>query len=303
MADQRIVDYLSQNAGKYPLDALKAALVKQGFPEAEVEEAARQAAGAPAPAEPPPAPPADAVSFSPKNMFANAAALAKGPEAFFERVDPEGGYGPAVATIALWGLLSGLLTFLLTFAHQTPFGPAVGAAEIVLLPVLAVILSWLAAAIFHVVCLILGGKGTFKASYQLVAAMSALFPVSTLIGLVPFGVVPIQLVGLYLSVVGAARLHQVGRTKAWVAFGALTALGLVGTVIGQLQMGGRASPFAPPAAVGGAPQGIPPEAAAALGRLGGLEGKMTPEARKAMQEAMANPAAVLQEITKYGDMK
>lgn len=64
MPDQRIIDYLTQNQGKYPVESLKQALVQNGFPQAEVEEAARMlAGGSPAPgAQPAPVISQDAMS-------------------------------------------------------------------------------------------------------------------------------------------------------------------------------------------------------------------------------------------------
>ena len=47
------------------------------------------------------------------------------------------------------------------------------------------------------------------------------------------------------------------------------------------------------------PQGIPADAAQALGALGG---QMTPDVQKMMTDAMQNPGAILQELTKYGNL-
>ncbi|TBR25394.1 YIP1 family protein [bacterium] len=304
MPDSRIIDYLRLNQGKYPLEALKAALVKQGFPEADVEEAARQASGAPG-VPPPPGPefgtdaPADRVVFGFGAALANAKAMLSGPDAFFARLDPGAPFKGPVLAIAFWGLVSGVLTFLLSFVRPSPFGVIAAALQIVLLPIMAVLLSWLGAGVFHVMCLLLGGTAPYAVSYQVIAAMAALFPVSTALSLAPYGVIPVQLVGLWLSVSAAQAAHGVGKTKAWVLFGLLTAFGVIGSILAQagLREYERGAGMGMNAA--GAPQGIPPEAAEAMAQLGG---QMTPEAQKMMTEAMQNPAAILQELTKFGNM-
>lgn len=304
MSDPRIVEYLRLNMGKYPVDALKAALVKQGFSEADVEAAAAHAAGDSAP---PPAPsidgqtPAEYVLFGPKRMVANASGLFKDPADFFSRLDPEAGYGPAISTIAAWGAVSGVLTLLISFVKPSPFGIVASAVQIVVLPIMAILMSFIAAGIFHVVCLVLGGKGSYKMSYQVIAAMSALFPISTVLGAIPFGTVPIQLYGLFLSVTAAAAAHSVVKARAWIAFGILTAIGVLGSIfahIGMKQMEQGGLGMRP--AIPGQPQAMPPEAAQMLSQLGG---QMTPEAQEAMKQAMENPGAILQELTRYGNLE
>lgn len=305
MPDSRIIDYLKQNQGKYPLEALKAALVKQGFAEADVEEAARQATGAP-PSQgvPPPPdsgfgtePPADSVVFGLRNAIPNGKAMVSDPHQFFSRLDPSAPFGGPVAAIAFWGAVSGILTFLVSFVRPSPFGMIAAALQVVLLPLFAVLLSWVGAGLFHVMCLILGGKAPYKVSYQVIASMSALFPISTALSLMPYGVIPVQLVGLWLSVSAAHAAHGVGKTKAWILFGLLTAFGVLGSILAQAGL----KEFERGGGLGGQtmPQGIPPEAAEAMGALGG---QMTPEAQKMMSDAMQNPGAILQELTKYGNL-
>jgi len=67
-ADQ-ILDYLRQHKDKFPLDSLKAQLIKQGVPEAEILEAIRrlksgaETQAAPPPTPPPPPPPPSGRSY------------------------------------------------------------------------------------------------------------------------------------------------------------------------------------------------------------------------------------------------
>ena len=306
MSDPRIVEYLRLNMGKYPVDALKAALVKQGFPAADVDDAAAQASGGAPP--PPPSldddgrgtPSGDAVVFGLGNAVANALALFKDPEGFFSRFDREASYGPAVVHIMFWGAVSGVLTLLLAFVKPAPFGTLAAGLQIVILPVMGALISWLGAGIFHVICLILGGKGPFKQSYQVIASMAAMFPISTLLGAVPFGTVPVQLYGLYLSVTAAGAVHGVAKARAWIVFGIFTGLGILGSIFAHIGMANFRQPglagFSVP---GGAPQALPPEAAQMLSQLGG---QMTPDAQKAMQDAIQNPMAIVQELTRYGNL-
>ncbi|MBI3297722.1 MAG: YIP1 family protein [Elusimicrobia bacterium] len=315
MSDPRIVEYLRLNMGKYPVDALKAALVKQGFAAGDVDAAAAQASGSAPP--PPPPPGADGldgsrgeyVSLGVKNAIANAKALFQDAQDFFSRLDPEAAYGPAVTTIMFWGCISGFLALVIAvgqaaIGRPSPFGLFASGLQIVILPIMGALLSWLGSGIFHVICLILGGRGAFKLSYQTIAAMSALFPVSTLLGAIPYGTIPVQLYGLYLTVAAASAAHGVKKGRAWAVFGILTGLGILGSLLAQLGMSklpnqAMLNQLNAPRTGIGQPQGLPADAAQMLSQLGG---QMTPEAQKAMQDAMENPGAIVQELTRYGNL-
>lgn len=306
MSDPRILEYLRLNIGQYPVDALKAALVKQGFPAADVDAAAAEASGGAPPPPPSPAgdgmgtPSGDTVVFGLKYAVPNAIALFKDPAGFFSRFDRDGSFAPAIIHIMFWGALSGVITLLLALVRPSPFGIMVAGLQIVILPIMGALISFIGAGIFHVICLILGGKGPFKKSYQVIASMSAMFPVSTLLGIVPFGTVPVQLYGLYLSVAAAGAVHGVAKTRAWIVFGIFTGLGILGSIFANIGLANfPRTAMSTPSAIGGMPQALPPEAAQMLSQLGG---QMTPEAQKAMQDAMQNPGAILQELTRYGNL-
>jgi hypothetical protein len=50
----------------------------------------------------------------------------------------------------------------------------------------------------------------------------------------PLANIAVQIYGLFLSVQSAAGMHKVGKMKAWIAFGILTALGIVGSISAQM---------------------------------------------------------------------
>ncbi|MFH1724598.1 MAG: Yip1 family protein [Elusimicrobiota bacterium] len=322
MPDPRIIDYIRQNAGKYPIESLKQALVKQGFSSQDVEEAAGIATGQ---APPPPAPAAPEapqsgmpagggtatpetvpqegyVVFSPQNLIANAKALFQEPEAFFSRIDPKGPMGPAVVNLLLWAVISGFILGLIGFLVPAGmFGKAAALAQIIVFPVMAVIFSFIGAAVYHVVCLILGGKAPFRGSYQVISGLSALFPVSSVIGVIPFGNIPVQLYGLYLSVQSAAGVHKIAKKKAWIVFGILTALGIIGSITFTMQ----ARKLQQMASSGQFPGMMGAPTASPAG--GGMPGLGDPAAadkmRRMMDQAMQDPGAVLQKLGRYSAME
>jgi len=245
MSDPRIVDYIRQNSGQYPIETLKAALIKQGYAADAVEAAAAEAVGqAPSPpapgqapqAAPPAAQAAETSSagytiYSPKTMFTNAKRVFTEPEAFFASLNPQGDIGPALINVVLWAFIAGALYAVVGVALGTNMvAKAAAGAQIILFPIMAMIFSFIGAGIYHVICMVLGGKAPFKGSYQVIAGIAALFPISAAVGMIPFGSVPVQVYGCYLSVASAAGLHKIGKKKAWIVFGILTGLGIIGSI-------------------------------------------------------------------------
>jgi len=329
MPDQRIVDYLRQNMGTYPIESLKAALTKNGFPPDAIEEAAAFVAGQdvpPAPAAAPIGPSGEAdpggfIDFKPGNLFANAVFMAKQPEQFFSRINPNGGLGPPLVAVILWALISAPLSAVAVYSKSQSVGVTIAAAVggLFALPLVAVVMSFIGAGIFHVLCKILGGTAPFNGSFGAFAAMAALMPLSSLLGAVPFaGAVIPQLLGLYLAVHAAAGLHKAGKTKAWVLFGLLTAFWLLlsisagiaakrlksslGSFQGQIQtqsgsgFGGRQTQTPPVN-----PQQAMQAASAMMQALG--DEQANNDFQQAMHQAQTNPMGVIQTMQRYQNMK
>ncbi|MDD5630315.1 MAG: YIP1 family protein, partial [Elusimicrobia bacterium] len=144
--DPRCVDYIRANKDKYPLEALKAALLKAGAPPADVEEAARQALGASAPVpeipltappmkrrspatfaeifpsqspaaapaqKPAPAQPAPARPAPPQGLIARARSVVLDPWGFFRSMPRTGGWKEPLVFLIVMSLLNSALRLVL----------------------------------------------------------------------------------------------------------------------------------------------------------------------------------------------
>lgn len=250
MPDPRIINYLRQHQGKYPLDALKQALIKTGFTTREVEEGIRLVGGtgaggpqtSPTPAEAQaaggnpmsdPAIPTDVeagapaddglIRYNPVFIYPNTLQMIRDAGDFFSRLDLKQGMGPAILHIALFSVISMALYTVLAFSGVQPL-PGTRTSLIigfVSAPVFSIILHFFGAAFYHVVCRILGGAASYSASFIALAAVWILFPINVLLGMVPFGWVPVFACSLYLSVQAAWGVHKIEKRKAWIAFGCL----------------------------------------------------------------------------------
>ncbi|MCX5795356.1 MAG: YIP1 family protein [Elusimicrobia bacterium] len=233
MVDPRCVDYIRANKDKYPLDALKAALLKAGASPADVEEAARLAttpqpeipatappmrrsspktfaeifpaaaaaaaaapAQSPAPARPAPAQPAPAQGLLPR-----ARSVLLDPTGFFRTMPRSGGWKEPLVFLLVMAAVNSLLRLVLGLAFGL-FGSGMSAATAALFAgllsafgaLIAVpIASVIAAGIAHVIWMLLGSKQGFETSFRCVAFMAALMPVQAVVQSLP-------VVGLWLAI-------------------------------------------------------------------------------------------------------
>jgi hypothetical protein len=314
MADQRVVDYLKQNSGSYPLDTLKQALKQQGFPDGEIEAALAEAGlGGPPPAPAPgeEAPAGARVDLRAGNLLANAKWMASDPVGYFEALDPDAPIGPSLATTLLWSLAAGAVFAVVGLATQSGVHKIAAVAQLVLFPFMSLIFSFVGAGIFHIICKLLGGSARYGGSYAVLASVAALFPVSAVLSLIPYAGILLQIYGLFLSVQGASGVHRVDKRKAWIAFGLLAALGVIGTVYTQRQarelkkvLEQMGPPGANPAGMGALPAGAPADVQNAMQQvLAGIDDpEVKAKAERAMLQAAQDPNAVLRDLARYQNM-
>ena len=318
MPDPKIIDYLRQNKDKYPLESLKQALIKNGFSPADVDEAILmlQSGATPPPPRPETVPAGPGVArpgeggrlrYSPGSLFSNAIALVKDPAGFFSQLDPEAGIGGGVLNVILWALISALISLVMTLAGSgggAPMAKIMAISGLIMVPIVAVVLSFIGAAIFHVLCKIMGGTARYAGSYNVLAGIIALAPVSAILHAVHpiFGPLPIQLYGLYLSVLAAWAVHAVPKKRAWIVFGLLTFIG-IGS---QIALSIAARRLQGMSAAGLFPAGSPEQALQqaqqqteqALQSLGGD----APALQATMQQSQQQAGQVLQDMSRFGAM-
>jgi hypothetical protein len=146
---------------------------------------------------------------------------------------------------AAWGLL---------------FGPLMGVAA-----------SFIGAGLLHGIARFLGGEAPFLDTYRIIAAVSAVAPVSALVGPVALGFVLVHGWILYLSAVAVVKVHRTRPGPTWAALGLLTAAALASAWSAQ-----RSGALPSPRAGGKIPM---PE-----------EGSLTPDSRRALEQEPEAPS-------------
>lgn len=259
MADPRAVEYVRANLGKYPVESLKAALVKGGLSPADAEEAARLAALPPEPPAAPPAPafvpadplpapasatpaeaaPAPAADPTADGYFATARAVVLEPTAFCRAMPRTGGWKDPMlflvvmtaASSALQLLTGSLLHGAMGHGAASALGMLGGGVVAVFSLVFVPLAVVVGAAMVHVLWKIMGSKQGFETSFRCVAYSGALFPVQAVAGAIPFAgpflVLLVYLYSAWMFLPISVEAHEIPRGRVYAVLGTCAAAAVV----------------------------------------------------------------------------
>ena len=151
------------------------------------------------------------------------------PAGFFRKMPRSGGFVDPVIFIASMSLIVGvinLILWLLDLGFATSFGTAL--LYVVIVPVFAVIFSFVGAAILFIIWKIMGSQESYETAYRCGAYAAAITPVTTLVGVVPYIGSVIGLVWMaYVIVSASIEVHGIKQKIAWIVFGVLFGLLLI----------------------------------------------------------------------------
>ena len=101
-------------------------------------------------------------------------------------------------------------------------GMAMGLGSIILMPIIAVLASFIGAAIMFVIWKLLGSSEPFEVAYRCVGYASAIYPLTAVLGLIPYlGSIIGVAWGMYLMVFASTQVHLISQQKAALVFGIL----------------------------------------------------------------------------------
>lgn len=220
-----------------------------------------------------------------QGILGTALQVIKDPAGFYRGMAKSGGFGDPLVFVVVLGVAGGLVRAVLGLFH---FGPmistAMALAAIIMTPVLAIVGSFIGAAILFVIWKLMGSNESYETSYRCAAYASAITPITALIGVIPYlGMLAGLAWMVYLLVMASVEVHRIAAKTAWLVFGIIAAVfALMG---GCSQLAARK---------------MQRQAEAWQTQMGGKPGKeMTPEDAgkaaaafmKAMQEAAAKESA------------
>ena len=145
------------------------------------------------------------------------------PAGFFRKMPRSGGFVDPVIFIASMSLIVGVINLILwplDLGFATSFGTAL--MYVVIVPVFAVIFSFVGAAILFIIWKIMGSQESYETAYRCGAYAAAITPVTTVVGVVPYIGSVIGLVWMaYVIVSASIEVHGIKQKIAWIVFGVL----------------------------------------------------------------------------------
>ncbi|MCU0587341.1 MAG: YIP1 family protein [Syntrophobacteraceae bacterium] len=157
------------------------------------------------------------------------------PAGFYQSMPRAGGYAQPLVFAAAMGLVGGLIQAVLGILGIGFTGTVfVALASIVVAPLMVAVFGFIGAAILFFIWKLLGSGQPFEVAYRCGAFASAINPVTTVLGIVPFigpilGVV--WMTGL--MVLASVHVHQVKPKAALIVFGILGGLLVLSSIGSQ----------------------------------------------------------------------
>jgi len=160
------------------------------------------------------------------------------PAAFFREMPKAGGFGDPLLFMIIMGGVSGLvqaIVGILGLKAGIGFGMAI--LSVILYPILFGVLGFIGAALLYLLWKLMGSQESYETAYRCLAYVTALVPVTTLLGVIPVvGALLSIALFTYFYVLMSVEAHKLPSQKAWIVFGALGAALLLlnmGAEIGQ----------------------------------------------------------------------
>ncbi len=156
------------------------------------------------------------------------------PARFFRKMPKGGGFIEPIIFVASMGVIMGAINLVLSIVGLG-FAPSFGMAllYVVIIPVFAVIFGFVGAAILFVIWRIMGSQESYETAYRCGAYASAITPVTTIIGVIPYlgGIAGIVWMA-YITVCASIEVHGIKPKIAWIVFGVLFGLLLLMNISG-----------------------------------------------------------------------
>jgi len=156
------------------------------------------------------------------SIFEDVRKVITNPVDFYRGMTKTGGFGDPIIFLLVMAVVSAiLLGFFSLFGVGSIGGAmAMGFGGIILLPIMFLIFSFIGAGTMFVIWKLMGSQGSFEISYRCVAYASAIYPITTLAGLIPYlgSIIGIAW-WMYLMIIASIEVHQMVQKTTYMVFG------------------------------------------------------------------------------------
>lgn len=175
--------------------------------------------------------PQSAVNFDINEIIATAKSVITAPAAHFRSMPTSGGLINPLIFIIVMSLATGIISGILSFVGSPVGMLAFGLAAIIFIPIAATIGAFIGAGILYLIWKLMGSERDYEASFRCLAAVSAIYPVTVVLYLVPYlGTVVSVGWGAFLLIEASVAVHGRQRRTAQLVFGILAAILIITNV-------------------------------------------------------------------------
>jgi hypothetical protein len=158
------------------------------------------------------------------------------PADFFKSMPKTGGFIEPLVFMAIMGAIGGLIAAVASFMGLggMGMGGAQGLLALIMVPLFVAIGGFIGAGILFVIWKLLGSQENYEVAYRCVAYMSALIPITSVLGLIPYvgGAAGIAVM-VYYTVIASTEVHGIPAQKAWLTFGIIGAIFILISIKGE----------------------------------------------------------------------
>ena len=158
-------------------------------------------------------------------IISDALKIIRTPVEFYQTMSKSGGFTDPLIFVLVMALITGFETAIISLFGFGEIGVIFGFGAIIILPIFAIIGSFIGAAIIFVIWRLMGSSEDYETAFRCNAYMAAIYPITTLIELIPYIGIIVSLVWLmYLIVIASIKVQQLNPKTTYIVFGILTAI-------------------------------------------------------------------------------
>ena len=162
------------------------------------------------------------VKFDINSVINDAKSVITAPSTYFQNMKKTGGLVEPLIFIAVMAVVTGVLAAVLSFFFSAVGLRAFGLGAIIFIPIGALIGAFIGAGILFVIWKLMGSEQDYEASFRCLAATMAIYPVTTLLSILPYiGTIATVAWGTYLLIEASVAVHGRERKASQLVFGVI----------------------------------------------------------------------------------
>lgn len=154
---------------------------------------------------------------------ATAIKVVTSPGAFFREMPKTGGFGEPLVFMIVMGVVAGLVQAILSIIGlNVGMGIGMAIATLIIFPVVIAIFGFIGAAIAFVIWKLMGSQEPYETAYRCVAYITALWPITTILGTIPYvGMLLAVVLVVYFYATASIETHKIAAQTAWIVSGVI----------------------------------------------------------------------------------